>query len=321
MPVYGSVRRNDAYIAALRAAVEEAYALRIHRCSAAERGFFGETYRLDTDRGALFLKAMYCGAQIPSYLASLTALDRLRQAGVTGISRVVPTRGGALHARFDGAALGLFCFIDGRLCEDLPLHLLFSRLSAVYRVDPSGLLLPRETFGDELAQEFTRRLTDLCGQHAPQLRERLAPQEPLIAGCAARLALFARRCRGLSHRMMITHGDAGGNVILAEDGSFTLVDWDSALLAPVERDAWFHMHDERRMAVIASALATSGVPAPLRSDALAYYAYKTFFYYLCAFLECFAHMDEPSRAALLTQIDALFTGWVMARLRCADQLP
>lgn len=37
----------------------------------------------------------------------------------------------------------------------------------------------------------------------------------------------------------ITHGDAGGNCILSKEQLF-LVDWDSCLLAPIERDAWIY---------------------------------------------------------------------------------
>lgn len=52
-----------------------------------------------------------------------------------------------------------------------------------------------------------------------------------------------------------------GNCIVGAD-RFTVIDWDEAMLAPPERDAWFFMHRESRTRAIEEALAAAGLVSP-----------------------------------------------------------
>jgi spectinomycin phosphotransferase len=41
--------------------------------------------------------------------------------------------------------------------------------------------------------------------------------------------------------MVVTHHDAPGNILKDAAGGIYLVDWDDVMLAPRERDTWFHL--------------------------------------------------------------------------------
>jgi thiamine kinase-like enzyme len=45
-------------------------------------------------------------------------------------------------------------------------------------------------------------------------------------------------CKQQQFEMVITHGDAGGNVLVKSPTDLYIVDWDEILLAPRERDLW-----------------------------------------------------------------------------------
>jgi spectinomycin phosphotransferase/16S rRNA (guanine(1405)-N(7))-methyltransferase len=74
---------------------------------------------------------------------------------------------------------------------------------------------------------YARRAQKLLRAHAKDLRVLIAAYRDL-----------ARRVAARPERMVITHGEPhAGNVIATADG-LVLVDWDTALVAPPERDLW-----------------------------------------------------------------------------------
>jgi spectinomycin phosphotransferase/16S rRNA (guanine(1405)-N(7))-methyltransferase len=74
---------------------------------------------------------------------------------------------------------------------------------------------------------FTRRAGRLVAEHADLLGERLARYDELAAAGRAQ-----------SSRYVLTHGEPHpGNTMLGPDG-YLLIDWDTVVIAPPERDLW-----------------------------------------------------------------------------------
>ncbi len=74
---------------------------------------------------------------------------------------------------------------------------------------------------------YGERARMLLRAHAPGVRTLLAAYDSLAAQASAR-----------PERMVVTHGEPHArNVLLTADG-FVLLDWDTVLLAPPERDLW-----------------------------------------------------------------------------------
>ena len=77
-----------------------------------------------------------------------------------------------------------------------------------------------------------------AGPYGTRCRDLLARH---VADLGALLAIFDElvgRVRTRGDRMVITHGGADAGNVLKTPAGFVLVDWESALLAPPERDLW-----------------------------------------------------------------------------------
>jgi thiamine kinase-like enzyme len=89
----------------------------------------------------------------------------------------------------------------------------------------------------QAAIERTGEVWD-AGPYAARARQLLARHAVGVAGLLAAYECLARRVAARPERMVITHGEPhGANVLQTSDG-FIFVDWDTALLAPPERDLW-----------------------------------------------------------------------------------
>jgi len=299
--MYSNVTRDEAYRRRLRDFIEENYPLRPTAITPAKRGYYGETWRIECDEGCYFAKLVY-GYHTARYQESFAVIEHLCAHGIDSISRIVKTRAGALYTNFDGGILGLFVWIEGENREDdgtKPRE--YRMLATIYTVDPSGLSIPREDFSARAADKFFgqwARVTDAA------ILALLESKRDEIEQSARRLRHFSQRCAGDESGFVITHGDAGGNVLVHEN-EYHIVDWDIPLLAPPERDAWFLMHLPWAMREFQKALRQNGIHYTLRPERLAYYCYHMYFYYLNEILD--THFALGGEAVYLTDY---LDGWM-----------
>jgi len=305
------IERDAAYLARLAAAVEQAYGLVATAIVPAKRGFYAETWRLETADGRYFLKLMYPGPRQATYRASFAVMAGLAARGVDFIPGIRPTVDARLYAWFDGAVLGVFEWLDGDNVEsDATKPAEFALLARLYSLDPAGLALPREDFGTAAASRFLARWRGLGDA---VLTGWLEPYLGQFDRLADRLATCAERCQGDDSGFHLTHGDAGGNLI-GRGGRYWLVDWDNPLLAPPERDAWVMAGQDWARAEFSAALRRVGLDYVLRPERLAYYCYHSFFFYLAEYL------DSGRRDAAGLELLGYTNGWFEQRLRYADSL-
>ncbi|MDR1072576.1 MAG: hypothetical protein LBL45_02730 [Treponema sp.] len=109
---------------------------------------------------------------------------------------------------------------------------------------------------------------------------------PIIKRRSDRLLHFPERRKSDASNFYITRGDAGGNMI-ADGECFYLVDWDSPVYAPPERDSWFCLRRDRAVVAFHKAFRENGIEYRLRPERLAYYCYKYFFACLTFYLESY----------------------------------
>jgi len=320
--------RDEAYKACLLDFIRRTYGIEAMRIGPAKRGFFGETWRLDTAQARYFLKLDYSAAHQEIYARSFPIMAHLRSHGIDCISAVVPTARGELCARFDGAVLGVFDWIEGESIEnDDTKPPEYQMLARVYAVPAEGLDIPREDFSTGVADKcydqwdhLKRDPTD----EAAHVNAMLEKNREKIDHRAERLRLFADRCRGDASHFVITHGDAGGNVIVNGD-RYSIVDWDYAMLAPPERDAWVMCCRERpnrawMQETFQNALRRNGIHYVLRPERLAFYAYHFFFYYLTELLEAFVQTGGVQRMEEYLGGQGADGGWVEDCFRYADKI-
>ena len=94
--------------------------------------------------------------------------------------------------------------------------------------DRAALLAAMDSTGEPWqAGPYGTRTRDLLARHAADLGALLVAFDKLVG-----------RVRARGARMVITHGEPNASNVLKTPAGFVFVDWESALLAPPERDLW-----------------------------------------------------------------------------------
>lgn len=308
---------NAEYRNGLIAMLAREYGLLIREIHPSKRGFFGETWKVQTDKADYFLKIDYWEYHKEAYRDSLAACDFFTEKGIAFVPRLLKTKNGQLSCRFQDGIAAVFEYVEGENTEEYPVSRLFERLAVIYALDPDDLDLKMETLGTEVIDAF-RRLSE-AAQGSSVITAALREKAAIISQYAGRLRRFSDLCRAKKWDMRITHGDAGGNCILNGD-DFTIIDWDSVKRAPIERDAWFFICDSAQMDAINAVLERSAFPVRLQDECIYYYCYYSFFYYMTEHLLAYLNArDEEQREKQAYGFKTyLESCWIFEQLKIAD---
>lgn len=189
-------------------------------------GFGSHHWKVDTDWFATVDES-------PDF-ARLTAALR-SAAGVPVAIAPTPTRDGEPLARVGRFAVALYPFVTGESFDfgdyrdDEHRRATLDMVITVHRTPPThafteDFATPElSTIGD--AGPYSRPAAELLARHADAV-DHLRTRYETLAAKADRT------------RMVLTHGEPhAGNTMLTPDG-WRLIDWDTALVAPPERDLW-----------------------------------------------------------------------------------
>lgn len=267
------------YIESLKSFIESTYGLSIINFTPAKRGFFGETWKVVSETITCFIKIDYWGFHKNQYKRSLPVVEFLTSAGIGFVPSVIKTKNGETHCEFNGGIMASFNYAEGIHTHNYPIGRLFDHLSQVYILDASMLDIDEENFRDDIVGNFIQLQSRLPKEDeiADKVRKVFQLDAELIMHCSKRLDIFRSRCLADHADLFLTHGDAGGNCII-NNGSFAIIDWDQPKLAPIERDAWFFMHDRQQMEDISKSLSDAGISYRLSFDRFCYYCYYSFFF-------------------------------------------
>lgn len=310
--------RKAAYKAALADFILEQYGVAC-TLSEAERGFYGETWIAQSAAMRYFVKLDYSRWHRQIYTDSLGVLEYMTRSGITFAGGALRAAGGALHTEFSGGALAVFRYIEGVHTEDYPLSRLFGKLSLVYALalpEAGSVPLARDILTARAYDEFALRLASFQADTGTPEKSALAgkfrEKSGLIAHRAQRLRLFAERIKKAPpEKLVITNGDAGGNVIIGDD--FSIIDWDEVRLAPPERDAWFFVQREGQTEEIERTLGFR-----LRPDIMAFYCYSMFFDYLNYYLRSYEEFPGDDKNRLAEEMAGYFDCWIENCMPWAD---
>lgn len=206
--------------------------------------------------------------------ASLAAAADLRDYGCRFVVAPVRARAGEPLVRVnDRFGVALYPFVDGESFEwgefSTPAHrrgaldcivaLHMSAPAAARQARADDFAIPHR---DELQAAISRADFPECGPYARPAALLLASSAVPVRRLLARYDELVRPSRCQPAGMVLTHGEPHpGNTMLAA-GEWLLVDWDTALVAPPERDLW--SLDSGDGAVLAAYAEATGVtPRPV----------------------------------------------------------
>jgi len=259
-------------------------------------------YRAETQAGAAFFLKLRLGnfdatsVTLPAFLAG---------QGIRHVIAPLPTRDGLLWAETGYGRLILYPFINGHDAYQAALsptgwRAFGETVRAIHDATaraPAGLLahMPREAFAAPGLDTLERLLP--LGEAGPYVDEIAAGAGATLRAEAANLRHLLARTRyfrqdlfARSLPFVLCHADLhAGNLLITPGGDFYIIDWDTALLAPRERDLMF----------IGSGLGFAGLSAPnepplfypgygdngIDAAALAYYRYARIVEDLAIFCE------------------------------------
>ncbi|MDR0813199.1 MAG: aminoglycoside phosphotransferase family protein [Oscillospiraceae bacterium] len=317
--MYGQVKRDEAYVCRLKEFISQAYGVAVKSIAPATRGFYGKTWEIESARSRYFVKLDYSNPHKLMYRDSFQVLERLSLCGIDCVSKVVKTAKDELFTEYDGAVVGMFDWIDGDNIQNESTKLAeYKILSRVYTVPYDGLSIPKcelDTAAVDKLQNLTRRVQER------QILTVFSENRGRIEHNAKRLKLFAERCKTISPPLFITHGDAGGNIIVGNKGKHYLVDWDDPVIAPPERDAWFGIHRRWELDAFNADLQSVGIDYKLNTDVLAFYCYHFWFLYLIYYLETYLDIGNPD-GKVSDDLRAYFAAdfWINDELEFANKL-
>ena len=203
----------------------------------------------------------------------------------------------------------LYPFIEGKDGFDAELsdhhkQALGVALKAIHSVQlPQELKqqIPQESFSPQYRQSMRSFQSQVDHQtfsepFAAKLSEFMHAKRAAIHHLIERAETLDSELHSQSLEFVLCHTDIhGGNMLIGEDGSFYIVDWDNPLLAPKERDLmfigggvdwiWQSPHDE-------AAFYTGYGNAEINFTALAYYRYERIIQDLVAYCEFLLASDE-----------------------------
>jgi hypothetical protein len=183
--------------------------------------------------------------------AALTAAMDLRACGRTFVVAPVPTRDGEPLAWVDGRfGVAVYPYVDGQSFDwgefSSPAHRL-SVLRLLVDTHTAPAAASRRALADDFAVPQRDELEAACapdgdvaecGPYALPMsllaRQHAGPLQRLLA----RYDALALEAHAQGARAVLTHGEPHpGNTMLTAEG-WVLIDWDTALVAPPERDLW-----------------------------------------------------------------------------------
>jgi spectinomycin phosphotransferase len=236
---------------ALTAAIREAWGL-----DALAYGFIrgydmrAASYAVETNSGRVFLK-VHLG---PVVEVAVDVPRALVDAGVPNILAATPTLSGdASFAMHDDWTLVLSPFIAGRTAmvvglDTIQWRTFGSTLRAVHDSPTDRNVvrrLPIERFDLPSADALRRALRTArrSGAASPaqaRLASLLRAEADRIETMLARALALGSGLRGRRQERVLCHGDIhAANVLVSDDGTIRLIDWDGARFAPRERDLLF----------------------------------------------------------------------------------
>jgi len=286
----------------------------------APKGYYGETYLVMTENKRYFLKIDRWKHHKENYLRSLSAAHCLGET-YSFVPTLYKTKNGKLFFSTEDGYGALFDCCEGLHTEEYPLRYLFEKLAQIYIEQPLPDTLPVIKLDTSVAAAMQALQQQLSARdpYEQKARQILQEHERLLENFRQKLADASAYCKRFSLPLVLTHGDAGGNCIL-KDEAVTIIDWDSAAIAPPERDAWFFMHRDEQTKEIQNAYRTAGFSYTLHPEVFAYFAYHSFFFYLCEHLQSILDAPDTLKPLYTERFGDYFSSWIFDQLKKADDV-
>ena len=211
-------------------------------------GFGSHHWEVVDDGGNRWFVTVDQDADLGRLTASLSVAVDLHAIGRTFAVAPVPTRTGAPLFVLENFAVTVYPFVDGQSFDwnafRGPDHRQ-ATLDMIIQLHTAPAIVHRHARVDDFAVPGRGEIEAAlkapgpdCGPYARLAAELLAGHREALAGLLARYDELVLDSHGEPVRAVLTHGEPhSGNTMLTPSG-WRLIDWDTVLVSPPERDLW-----------------------------------------------------------------------------------
>ncbi len=273
--------------------------------------------------------------------ASVAVPKFLSEVGMKQVIPPLPARSGQLWASFPPFTLVLYPFVEGRdayqrKLSDAQWIEFGASLQRLHTAQfPAGITVgtPREDFSPrwrESVRSYLARFERESFEEpvAAQLAAFLRSRSSEVTKMTDRAGQLAEALKRQPLRYVLCHGDIHGwNLLVGDNGSLYIVDWDTLIFAPVERDLMFigaGLGDTGRTPQQEEELFYRGYgPMNVNRPAIAYYRYERIIEDIAAYCdEVFLSKtsSKDRQQALQNVMSNFHTGGTVEMAKEADRL-
>lgn len=212
--------------------------------------YYSSIYRISTHNCAYFAKLR---DRDDSGLLGARVAWRLHELGVPCVIPPLVTQTGDMWVGTNVGKLALYPYVEGVdgfsvSLEPAQWETLGRAMAEIHRAEPGAELaamVPREDFSPWARERMLRYLDALPKRPAgddvyDELVTFLVNQRSEILRVIRATEHYLHRLREQDVSPVLCHGDLhGGNILIGPDAELYVVDWDVAVVAPVERDLMF----------------------------------------------------------------------------------
>jgi Ser/Thr protein kinase RdoA (MazF antagonist) len=307
-------------IETLKKIIEEQYNISINEIQPAKRGYMAETYKISSKQGDFFAKIVSLESHKAIYQDSFKVIEFLNKNGIDFILKNIKTKNNDLFCDFENSVFGLFEYVEGEHSENYPLNMLFEKYSRIYQIDTKNLDIKQEKFKASSISLYESNLDKIKNDNNKEIFKEIIQyfdlKKELIELYKQQLRQLGSQCGNDLNDFYITHGDGQGNVIV-NDGDITIIDWDTPLLSPIERDSWVFLDNQNTLKEFNEIINKNNIKYTLKKERLYYYCYFYFFYYLAEIIEIIYNLeDEITIRKLFEEAQDLFSksNWMCKRM-------
>ncbi len=215
-----------------------------------------ETYVLEDENGCeYFCKVVDKHLFIPEIIKSLPVVEEMHANGVERIC--YPIRGGkGLYITVNGILIVLFNYIPFPQNYEYRAYSLGQLIAQIHLATPRMTVdISKESFEFTYRLKFEQQLENALQPKSAEraliaLQKVLSTHEKSIRSYYAEFLRLTELCKKEACKLVITHGDAPGNVLVKAVDDLYIIDWDEVMLTAAERDFWMMDHVPEFMLVI-----------------------------------------------------------------------
>lgn len=240
------INRNDEYLQELKKILCENYNLKVKKIKEASRGVDGETWDIYLDNNQIvFVKIGYLKDHIQRIKKSVNAIQYMQEHGIDNINKIIRDNKGRNYVEFNNGVLVAFEYIEGQIDFDIPYTRVIENLIKIYKLGDNQIIQREDFEVEEIINNLNKAIISIKSSNATKLKNMIDLYNLQIQQDVSNL-LKLQKSINKKGKKFITHGDCCVNIMEGKEKDY-IIDWDDAMMAPIERDCWFFMNVKNKI--------------------------------------------------------------------------